>query len=878
MRWLDALWFRIRGLWRRRLEGELDDELQFHLDQLTRQHVERGYKPAEAAIAARRDFGATANRKEHLREVRGVSLIDAFTDDVNYGTRLMWRNPGFAAAALVTIALGIGATTAVFTVVYGVVLRPLPYREPDRLVSVWSTAPRMGLSRALVTAANYRDWLAQNHSFESLALGRHIGNFNLTGAGEPERVQGARVTASLFTTLGVMPALGRAFVDAEETIGKEFVVILSDGLWTRRFGRDRSIVGRPMQLNGEAYEVVGIMPPGFAYPSRDFDLWVPLTVNPEEYRTRLGGNFLSVARLRPGVSVEQAQAEMTAISINLAQAHPDSNRDIGALVEPLRADLVRDVRRPLLILLAAVGSLLLIGCASLANLLIARAVSRSGELVLRSALGATRERLVRQAVTELVPLLAVGGAAGLAIAHLLLSLGRPLLPATMPRVEQIAIGMPVLIFTVVLLGLTALATGVWPALQVARWDVAAALRESLRGGATTLRGGRMRDILVIVQIAVSVVLIVGASLLARSLFGITRVDPGFDSGGVTSLHLAIPRGKYPRDQQIAAFCRDVLERVRQIPGVRSAGMVNRLPLAGGAQVGILEVERSALANNRVESIDWRTATPDYFATLGIPLLEGRTFTDADNHGAPMVGVVDERLARIAWPNESAIGRRFRIPLGNSPWVTIVGVVGHIKHDSLTSDTRPQVYWNYLQRPQDRMALVVRTDSDQPSIVPSVTAKIRAVDPEQPLYDVRTMREVVDRSLGQQWLVTGVLLVFASASLFMAAVGVYGVAAYGVRQRAREFSVRMALGADRRDVLMIVLMRGAAMAGIGLAIGLAGALLAARGLRPLLHDVSAFDVISLVGAAAVLAVTTLLATLIPARRAVHLEPMTVLRGE
>ena len=460
----------------------------------------------------------------------------------------MWRNPGFAAAALVTIALGIGATTAVFTVVYGVVLRPLPYREPDRLVSVWSTAPRMGLSRALVTAANYRDWIAQNHSFESLALGRHIGNFNLTGAGDPERVQGARVTASLFTTLGVMPALGRAFVDAEETIGKEFVVILSDGLWARRFGRDRSIVGRPVQLNGEAYEVVGIMPPGFAYPSRDFDLWVPLTVNPEEYRTRLGGNFLSVARLMPGVSVEQAQAEMTAISINLAQAHPDSNRDIGALVEPLRADLVRDVRRPLLILLAAVGSLLLIGCASLANLLIARAVSRSGELVLRSALGATRERLVRQAVTELVPLLAVGGAAGLAIAHLLLSLGRPLLPATMPRVEQIAIGMPVLIFTVVLLGLTALVTGVWPALQVARWDVAAALRESLRGGATTLRGGRMRDVLVIVQIAVSVVLIVGASLLARSLFGITRVDPGFDSGGVTSLHLAIPRGKYPRDQ------------------------------------------------------------------------------------------------------------------------------------------------------------------------------------------------------------------------------------------------------------------------------------------------------------------------------------------
>jgi predicted permease len=547
-------------------------------------------------------------------------------------------------------------------------------------------------------------------------------------------------------------------------------------------------------------------------------------------------------------------------------------------VEPLRADLVRDVRRPLLILLAAVGSLLLIGCASLANLLIARAVSRSGELVLRSALGATRERLLRQAVAELVPLLAVGGAAGLAIAHVLLSLGRPLLPATMPRVEQIAIGAPVLIFTVFLLGLTAVMTGVWPALQVARWDVAAALRESLRGGATTLRGGRIRDVLVIVQIAVSVVLIVGASLLARSLWSITRIDPGFDSGGVTSLHLAIPRGKYPRDQQVAAFCHDVLERVRQIPGVRSAGMVNRLPLAGGAQVGMLEVERSSLPNNRIESIDWRTTTPEYFTTLGIPLIEGRTFTESDTDGAPAVGIVDERLAKMAWPNESAIGRRFRIPLGNLPWVTIVGVVGHIRHDSLTSDTRPQVYWNYLQRAQDRMALVVRSDIGQSSIVPAVIAKIRAVDPEQPVYDVRTMREVVDRSLGQQWLVTGVLLVFASASLFMAAVGVYGVAAYGVRQRAREFSVRMALGAERRDVLLIVLMRGAVMASIGLALGLGAALLVVRGLTPLLHDVSAFDLVSLGVAAAVLTVATLLATIIPARRAVRLEPMAALRGE
>jgi putative ABC transport system permease protein len=810
--------------------------------------------------------------------VRDVHSIGTFVDELRHGARLLWRNPGFAASALLTIALGIGVTTAVFTLVYGVVLQPLPYREPERLVSLWSTAPRMNLPRALVGAANYRDWAALNRSFESLALVRHIGNFNLTGAGEPERVQGARVTASLFPTLGVMPVLGRPFDPREETIGRESVVILSDGLWTRRFGRDPGVIGRTVRLNADPYEIVAVMPPGFAYPSREFELWVPLTVNPEEYRTRLGYNFLSVGRLRPGVSVAQAQAEMNAISAQLAQQYPDSNRDIGAIVESMRSDLVKDVRRPLLTLLAAVGSLLLIGCASLANLLIARAVSRSAELALRSALGATRGRLLRQAITELVPLLAAGGAAGLLLAHLLLSVVRPVLPPTMPRVEQIAIGAPVLIFTVLLLAITAALTALWPAIQVARWDVATALRDSLRGGATTLRGERMRDVLVVLQIAVSVVLLVGSSLLVRSFVTIKRIDPGFDAHRVTTLHLAIPRGKYPTDNHVAAFCRDILERVRQLPGVKAAGMVNRLPLAGGAQIGILEFERSALPDNRIESIDWRTATPDYFEAMGIPLVEGRSFTDADGPDAAMVGIVDEQVAKIAWPNESGIGRRFRIPMPDFPWVTIVGVVGHIRHDSLTSDTRPQVYWPHTQRAQDRMALVVRAAADDPSIVSFVIGRVRSVDPEQPVYDVRTMTAVVDRSLGQQWLMTGVLAVFATMSLFMAAIGVYGVVSYGVRQRAREFSVRMALGADRRHVLFIVLTRGVVMASIGLVLGLGAALLAARGLAPLLHDVSALDPTSFAAAALVLGTATLVATMLPARRAVRAEPMTALRGE
>ena len=722
--------------------------------------------------------------------------------------RQLRRHPGFAAAALLTVALGIGATTTVFTVVYNVILRPLPYPQPERLVTLWSTAPVLNLPRAFVGAANYRDWLSRNRSFESLALVRHIGNFNLTGAGEPERLQGARVTASLFTVLGTNPVLGRPFTPREELVGRDTVVILSDRLWTRRFGRDPAVIGRKIVLNGEPHEIVGIMPPSFSYPSREFEIWVPLTINPEDYVTRLGFNFLSVGRMRPGVTLAAAQADLDAIAAQLAAEYPSPNKDIGFLVQPMRADLVRDVRRPLLLLLAGVASLLLIGCASLANLLIARAVSRSSELVLRAALGAGRGRLVRQSLTELLPLLLLGGLAGVFLARLLLGFTVPLLPATMPRVETIDLDLYVLLFAGGTLVVTGLATGVWPALQAARWDIAAALRESLRGGSSTLRGSRIRDGLVVAQIAVALMLTVSASLLARSFVKIANTDVGFRAEGVATLHLAIPRGKYPKDAQVADVCQRILERVSRLPGVRAAGMVNRLPLAGGASLGALQVENSALPEDRVSSVDWRSVTPGYFAALGIPLREGRSFEEADDADGQPVGIIDDRLARAAWPNQSALGRRFRIPLGNSPWVTIVGVVGHIRHDGMTAEGRPQVYWNYRQRPQDRMALTVRSDQESGTLTRSIIAEIRAVDPEQAVYDVRPMTEVVDRSLGQQWLTTAVLSAFAVVSLLMAAIGVYGVVSYGVRQRSHEFSVRMALGAARSDVMKMVLRRGA----------------------------------------------------------------------
>jgi putative ABC transport system permease protein len=878
MRLIDALWFRLRALRRGRLEADFDDEVQFHLEQLAARYEEAGVPRDEAMQRARRDFGVTATIKEDLREARGVHVLDAFVQDVRHGARLMLRNRAFTAAALSTVALCIGTTAAVFTVVYAVVLRPLSYPEPDRLVALWSTAPREQLPRAFVGAANYRDWVAQNESFESMALVRHIGNFNLTGAGEPERLLGARVTASLFDVLRTLPALGRPFVAAEEEPGHELVVILSDGVWARRFGRDPTVIGRFIQLNNLPHQIVGVMPAWFAYPSREFQIWVPLSVNPEEYRTRLGYSFLCLGRLRPGVTVARAQAEMDTIAARLARQYPASNADTGVLVEPMRADLVRDVRRPLLLLLAAVSSLLLIGCASLANLLIARAVARSGELVLRSALGASRPRLVLQALSELVPLLVVGGLGGIAIARLLLAVVVPLLPVTMPRIEGIEIGLPVLLFALGALVVTACLAGVWPALQVAGWDVASALRESLRGASTTLRGARLRDALVVAQIAVALVLTVSATLLARSLGNVKAVDPGFEPNGVMTLHLAIPRAKYRSDEKIAEVCGRYLDAIRRLPGVSAAGMVNRLPLGGGVQIGNLQLESERLPDGRLENVDWRTITPDYFRALGIPVIEGRDFSDADDLRAQPVGIIDQRIARAAWPGKSAVGRRFRIPFDDLPWVTIIGVVGHIRHDDVESEGRPQVYWNQRQRAQDRMALVVRTDGSPSAIVGPVVSAIRSIDPEQPVYDVRPMAAVVDRSLGQQWLTTAVLAVFAGASLVLAVIGVYGVIAYGVRQRTREFGVRMALGAARRTVLWMVLARGASLITAGVAIGTIAALVTTRSLQTLLYGIGAYDAVSFAAALTVLTIAGLLATIVPACRALALEPMTVLRGD
>jgi putative ABC transport system permease protein len=730
--------------------------------------------------------------------------------------------------------------------------------------------------------ANVYDWKARNHVFEDIAALRAIANFNLAGQGaEPERLFGSRISANLLPVLRVSPMLGRGFSEDEDEIGHDNVAILSYGLWRRRFGGDPAIVGQSISLSGVSHTVVGVMGDDFAFPSRDYQIWTPLTFDPNELINRQNYSYLAVARLKPGATLQQASAELDVISAQLEREHPKENTGIGAIVAPMHGDTVATVRTPLYILLAAVLAMLLIGCANLANLLLARALVRARELAVRAALGASRARLVTQSIAELVPMLAAGGVLGFVAAAWAIDAVGPLLPADLPRAENIGLHLPVLAFAMATLTAITGFAGAWPAIEASRSGLAAATADLSRGVTGGARQARTRDLLVVGQIAVTLWLGVGALLLTRSFAELKGVNPGFNPDRVYSVHLAIPRSKYRDDAAVAEFCRRVVERVQALPGVVAAAMVNRLPLAGGVQTAGLEfegIEPGLVTPGIGVQADMRPVTPDYFRTLQIPLVAGRAFTEADSADAPAVGIIDERLAKTIFRGADPIGRRFRPPIPNQPWRTIVGVVGHIRHDRLDEDGRPQVYWSYLQFSQDREALVVRTQSDPAALAQSVAAAIRSVDPEQPIYDARTLEAVVDRSLASRWLQTALLGAFAAIALLLASIGVYGVIAYAVGQRRREFGIRLALGARRGEIVALVVRRGLMLFAFGAAIGLLAAAATGRALASLLYNVTRFDLPSIGAATLVLFLVALAACALPARRAAQVDPSLALRAE
>jgi putative ABC transport system permease protein len=867
-RWIHKFSMRLRSLSaRHRLDEELDDELQFHIDKQIEENLERGMDAAGARHAALVRFGGLTQRKEECRETRGFSLIEQMVTDVRHGLRLCGRQRGFSLTVVTTLALGIGASTAVFSVLYGVVLRPLPYPQPDRLVTL-THGPTFGS----VAIGNYLDWRAQNTVFDDVALTKLTQNFNITGDGEPERVLGGRTTPSLFRVLGVQPILGRVFTEADGPV--EDKVVLGEALWRRRYASDRTIVGRRVLLNGRPYTVLGVMPESFQYRNSEFALWTPIKFDPNEPRGVT--DYAAIARLADRVTLAQAQAQMNEVQARIGEAHPDI-RNLRLFLMPMLDAMVAPQRTPLYVLMGAVSCLLLIAGANLANLLMVRSIARSRELVVRTALGANKRRLMLQTIAELLPLMVVGGVGGLGLAYWMLSRLIPLLPATMPRLSAVRLDAPVLAFATMTLLAVTIGAAIWPVLHVRRGHTDRTLRAS--GRTATAPASRLRNVLVIAEIANVVILLVVSGLLVRSLLALQSVNPGFRTDHILAVHFALSE-KYGTNPKFSDYLHNIMERVSTLPGVSSVAVVNRLPLAGQTQTGTLFFEATPLPQDATlgsVNLDWRTATPDYFRTMGIPLVAGRFFNETDTADRPGVGIVDERLARTVWPNQNPIGKRFRFG-GGPPWYEVVGVVGHIRHDKLSLDERPQVYWSYRQRVQPRMALAVRTSQDPNLLTAGVLAAIHAVDPDQPVYDVRAMDDVVARSMAQERLTAMLLTIFAAVALVLATVGVYGVLSYSVGLRTREIGIRLALGSQPGEVVRMVLRQGATLAVTGTALGLAGALALGRLVRTLLFDVTPTDLLSFAGAAIAILVVALVASFIPARRAASVQPLSVLRAD
>jgi putative ABC transport system permease protein len=835
--------------------------------------------PRRRRTLARHTLGAFAHalwlRRQQWR-------IDMLWQDLKYAWRVLAGQPAFTAVAALTLALGIGANAAIFSIVDAVLLKPLPFHEPERLVQIWETNPLRNWTAATASPANLMDWKRQNTSFEDIAFypgmddrTPMVSGWTLTGGGaEPQRVTRLGVSTNFMRVLGVQPALGRDFRDDEQNAGQHRVAILSHAFWQSRFASDPSIVGRAIEINGFAYQVVGVMPGSFTFPDPAVQMWTPQVVNAGFLAQRRPHYLRPIARLKPGVGIAQARQDLQAIATRLEREYPDTNTQMGVDLGPLRDWVVGDVRLALLLFLSAVGLVLLIACANLANLLLARAAGRTRELAVRAALGADGWRIARQMLTENLLLAAAGGALGIAVARWALAAIVAASPAELPRLTEVVLDWRVVAFV---LGLTAAATlliGALPALAGAR-----AGSSPLRDGArTTSAGRRTRRALVVAQIAASVALVVCAGLLLRSFMRLQAVEPGFHTEGVVTFRVSLTGVKYSDDAPVIQFWESLLARIRALPGVQAAGASTVIGLEGQGWTGDLFVD--GRPDFHARQLRHKDVTPGYFAAMGLPVLRGRDVADSDTAGAPPVAVVNQSFVQAYFANEDPIGRRISYSYNpqQRAWRTIVGVVADEKQDSLAKPVAPEVYESHRQNPTSGMTVVVRASAQAASVVPSLRAEVRALDAGLALFDVRTLDEVVAASVARERFTAWLVTLFAALALTIAAIGVYGVVAYSVSRRTREIGVRMALGADRAGVLWLVFRETLLLVGVGLAGGFVAAGLAARAIRSLLFQTSAADAVTYASVAIVLGVVALLASYLPARRAVAVDPATALRCE
>ncbi|MFL5617217.1 MAG: ABC transporter permease [Gemmatimonadaceae bacterium] len=797
--------------------------------------------------------------------------------DLRYAVRALLRSPGFTLAVVVTLALGIGANSAIFSIVYGVLLRPLPYAQPDRLVVLYGRYPNFG--RTGTSLPDFRDWRDRSHSFEQLAA-RHSGAFVLTGEGEPERVLADRVTSNFFTTLGVKPLLGRAFLPEEDRMsGDRQVVVLSHGYWQRRFGGEARVVGRQIQLNGRPWTVVGVAPPEFRF-GQAVDMWTPTVVDTVMNRR---AEYLDViGRLKPGVTVEQASADMAAVIRQLAQLYPQTNATITSEVIGLEEDLVKDVRLALYAFVGAVLLVLLIACANVANLLLARAAVREHEVAVRVALGAGRGRLVRQLLTESMVLALLGGVAGIALATWAVAAVGASGAEFLPRQHEIGMNSTVVVFSLLLSAATGLVFGLAPALRLSRGPLNATLRDGARG-ATGGSLARLRGTLVLGEVALALVLLVGAGLLIRSFEKLTRVDLGFEPSTVLTCNLTFPSAKFPDRTLLPPVYRSLLDRMRSLPGVRTAAISASLPMEGASYVSYT-IEgigpRDTRPDSPPEDVQPFAVSPDYFAALGVPLRRGRLISANDDAKAPRIALVNDEMARFAFAGADPVGHRitFGNPSDTAGWMTIVGVVGNVAQEGVTAKPYQQIYRPIEQAPSRSVYMSLRTDRDPVSLAASARAAVRDIDRDLVVNEVQPLEARVAQSVARPRLSVWLLTSFSALALLLAAIGIYGVMAYTVAQRTREIGVRMALGADPGNVKRLVVRQGMRPALLGVAVGLLVSLAASRFIASLLYGVSALDPLTFVLVPLFLSGVALAATYLPARRASLVSPTAALQSE
>jgi predicted permease len=878
-------------------EAEIVEELSQHLAEQYEEATTRGASEEEARQRLFEELSAPdllERELEHVEspapgnivapgiETKGNVLAD-LAQDLRFGLRTLLKNPGFTVVGVSALAHGIGANRAIFSVVNAVLLRPLPFKNPDQLVMVWENATHLGFPKNTPAPPNFLDWQRQNSVFTGMAA-MVERSFNLTGVGEPERLDGRRVSANLFDVLAVPPLIGRTFVPDDDRRGTH-VVLLSYPLWQRRFGSDPSIIGRAVTLNGENYTVIGVMRRGVhlpGYGNWNDKLWVPINFTNDEITER-GNHFLDViARIKPGITLKQAQAEMETIAARLAKEYPRYNTQIGATVTPLHEEIVGDIKPALLVLLGAVGFVLVIACANVANLLLARAAVREKEIALRLALGASRSRLTRQFLTESVLLALLGGGFGLLLALAGIRVLKTFIPGTISQTQTINIDTKVVVFTALIALLTGIVFGLAPATHALHSNLNDSLKEGGRDSAATSKGNRLRNLLVIGEVAVSFILLIGAGLLINSFLHLRNLDPGFRADHLLTMRVDLSVLKYPDGERRSAFFDEVLRRVRALPGVQSAAAGGNLPLTyNGDSMSIAVEGIPDPPPAQWPDVIYRVIGPGYFTTMGIPMVRGRDFTDQDRTDSKKVVVISEKTAHHYWPGQDPIGKRLKpgATTSDAPWREVIGVVKDVRQNDFIAEPKMQMYFVHRQLKElAANSIVVRTSVEPMSLATSVRNAIWAVDKDQPVANIDTMDHIVSEAIARQRFSMLLLGSFAGLALVLAAVGIYGVMSYSVAQRRHEIGIRIALGAQRADVLRLTMKQGLKLVGLGLLIGLASASVLTRVMASLLFGISATDPATFASICVVMVGVAALANYIPALRATKVDPIVALQAQ